>query len=231
MVRRSWLDGMIENFQHRWETNPQYRATMSGILGVVFLVFMCSCVGVVSAGANVALTSLGFGGGASGGVIDTNTGSRAVHSAGEIPIATVVLGPQQAIPETTLPSSGTPLPTATPSPTATATATPIPCTSNCGGGKGGGGGTISGTPIPTIWKAGTSVILHIHTSNPNTGYSLIFNLHGAATDLKQPAGVTDGTGNDDYTYNVPSYVTNGQGQITITGSDGSANTTYVQCTA
>lgn len=232
MVRKSWLDGMIENFQHRWETNPQYRATMSGVLGIVFLVFMCSCVSIVSIGANTVLNSLGFGSASSNAASgDQNTGSQVVHGAVSIPIATVTLGTPQAIPQTTLLPSGTPLPTPTTSPTATATATATPCTSNCGGGGGGKKGTISGTPVPATWIAGANVILHIHSSAPNIGYSLIINLPGyAVPDLKQPTGrYTDGSGNDDYPYTVPSYVTAGTGQITITGADGSGGTALIPC--
>lgn len=212
MVRRSWLDGVIESFQHRWETNPQYRATMSGVLGIVFLVFMCGCVGIVSAGANVALNSLGFGGGNNSNAApgDQNTGSKVVRGAVQIPIATVTLGTPQAIPQTTLPASGTPLPTPTPSPTATATATPVPCTSNCGGGGGGKGCpdcSVSGNGTPTPWKVNQSATVYVHTSKPNTPVNIIVDIGSGCTflnqgvlDPNQPA--TDGAGNGSWSFTV-----------------------------
>jgi len=107
--------------------------------------------------------------------------------------------------------------------------TATPCQSGCGGGGGGGKGTITATHSPATWIAGTTGTLYIHTSNPNTGFALIFNLPGAVTDTREPAGTTDANGNATYVYNIPTTVINGTGQVTLLGSDGSAGTAYIPC--
>jgi len=128
MIRRSRLDGAIERFQHRWETNPQFRATMAGVLGVIFLVFMCACVGLVSVSTQSALAAMGFGGSNNNSADQgsTYTGAKAAQGIATIPIATVMLGTPQPIPDATLPPSGTPLPTPTLAPTPTTPPRPRP---------------------------------------------------------------------------------------------------------
>src|SRR5512146_1635886 len=41
MGRRSWLDSIVYRFQHHWETNPQYRAAVSGVVGLVLILSLC----------------------------------------------------------------------------------------------------------------------------------------------------------------------------------------------
>ncbi|HEU5342770.1 MAG TPA: hypothetical protein VFU60_00345, partial [Ktedonobacterales bacterium] len=45
MRRPSSLDRWVENFQHNWETNPQFRAMWSGGLGLAIVVMLCACLG------------------------------------------------------------------------------------------------------------------------------------------------------------------------------------------
>jgi len=207
MARTSWLDDLIQRFQHRWETNAQYRTAMSGVLGIVLLLFLCSCVGLVTTGANVALASLGFGTGASD-QSSGNTGTKEVKGVATFPIATYVPKTPNAIPQGTVPSSGTPKPTVTPQPTPTDTPLPTPCTTNCGGGPGGGGGcpscTVNASASPSPWIHGQKGLVVVHTSKPNVGINIIVNYPGTpcSSQLNQGAGLTDGNG--DYTWQVGS---------------------------
>ncbi len=136
MTRKTWIDDFLERFQHRWETNSQYRAAMSGVLGLVFLITICACVGVVSTGANSVLHAMGIGSTANDGPGQTGSTGSDIKGVVTFAVTTVTPGPAGSIPFATIPTSGTPIPTATPSPTPTDTATATPCVSNCGGGGG-----------------------------------------------------------------------------------------------
>jgi hypothetical protein len=199
MIRTSWLDDLIERFQHRWETNPQYRAAMSGVLGLVFLITMCTCVGLVTAGANVALASLGFGS-SSGDQGGSNTGTKEVKGFATFPVTTYVPQTPNAIPQGTVPSSGTPLPTPTAQPTATDAPTATPCQSNCGGGGGGGGGgcqscTVTASGSPTPWVHGQQGFVNVQTSRPNVPINIIVSFSGGCpSQLNNGAGMTDASG-------------------------------------
>jgi hypothetical protein len=70
----SWLDQWVARFQHRWETSSQYRAVVAAVCGLVLIVLMCSCTGILATVANAGLASFGGGGSGSG---NTNTGRRA----------------------------------------------------------------------------------------------------------------------------------------------------------
>src|SRR5262249_34403050 len=160
-------------------------------------------VGLVTTGANVVLASLGFGSiGASDQGSNNNTGTREVKGAATFPVTTYVPQPPNAIPQGTVPSSGTPMPSATPQPTPTATPipppgprSPPPCPSNCGGGGGGGCPscvvTVSTTPTP--WQRGKPATVNVHTNRPNVGINIIVNYsNGCSAQLNQGAGMTDG---------------------------------------
>ena len=54
------LDHLIHRFQHRWETNPQFRAAMSGVLGLSLIIFLCVGVAGVNAAASRVLGSSGL---------------------------------------------------------------------------------------------------------------------------------------------------------------------------
>ena len=56
--RRSGLDRLIYRFQDRWETDRQFRAMVSGVLGLVMIIALCSCMGVVTTIANNTVASV-----------------------------------------------------------------------------------------------------------------------------------------------------------------------------
>src|SRR5258707_5770693 len=82
--RISWLDSLVYGFQHRWETNPQYRAAVSGVAGLAMVLVLCACLGVLTTAANAALAGFGVGGG--NGLLHTNdTGTGQLAAGREIP--------------------------------------------------------------------------------------------------------------------------------------------------
>jgi hypothetical protein len=220
MIHASWLDDLIERFQHRWETNPQYRAAMSGVLGLVFLITMCTCVGLVTAGANVALASLGFGS-SSSDQGSGNTTTKEVKGFATFPVTTYVPQTPNAIPQGTIPDSGTPLPTATPQPTATDAPTATPCQSNCGGGGGGGNCTtctIADSIAPDPLVGGQSATVSIQTGQPNIQINIIADVPGCVTQLNNATTYTDGSGNGSWTFSVCGAATHGtRANITVSG--------------
>ncbi|MGZ6392189.1 MAG: hypothetical protein ACXWQZ_23370, partial [Ktedonobacterales bacterium] len=190
MRRNSWLDRIVFDFQHRWETNPQYRATVSGVVGLLLIVAMCSCTGIVSVLANGALASVGLGTGSGpttnqgSGVL--NTGTNDITGAKQFAIPTQVWTPGVVPPASPIPNSQTPAPTATSAPTPTDTPTPTPCTSNCGGGGGGGGGysvkvTASISPIPLVGLNSATISIHTSVPTDNVGFLLTTDTNGTYT--------------------------------------------------
>ncbi len=147
MRRPTWLDQIVYSFQHRWETNPQFRAMASGLVGLVVILMMCSCMGVLNATANSALAAIGLGGtGSSANIEGTpNTGTNQANGYQPIPTPSVVYPTGVVPPEATVPQSQTP----PPYPTATSTATP---TDTPGPGGGGGGGSCNGGGGGTSWS-------------------------------------------------------------------------------
>ena len=73
--RPSWLDYFVRRFQDRWETNPQYRAMVSGVVGLALILTLCTCTGLMTVVSNSALASLGL----------TN-GSGITHNSTPIPV-------------------------------------------------------------------------------------------------------------------------------------------------
>lgn len=136
MGRRSWLDSIVYRFQHNWETNPQYRAAVSGVVGLVLILSLCTCMGVLNRTAGAALAAVGLGTGDAGPLGTPNTGTNRVGCCNSFPTPTVLYPTNGPPPLATVPESQTPppYPTATDVPTATDTPTP---------GGGGGGGTPS----------------------------------------------------------------------------------------
>jgi len=221
MIRTSWLDDLIQRFQHRWETNPQYRAAMSGVLGLIFLISMCTCVGLVTTGANVALASLGFGTGSNDQGSNNNTGTKEVKGFATFPVTTYVPQTPNAIPEGTVPNSGTPMPTATPPPTPTNTPTPTPCTTNCGGGGGNNCSTctVDDSIAPDPLVAGQNATVSFHTGQPNIQMYVIADVPGCVTQLSNPATtITDASGNGSWTFKVCGGANHGsRANITVSG--------------
>ena len=217
MRRLSWLDSLVYGFQHRWETNPQYRAAVSGVVGLLTILMLCACLGVLTTVANATLA--GFGAGSSGGVlVSSDTGTGKLAAGQKFPTATPPSLPAGALAAGAIPNSQTPKPGPTEAPTPTDTPTATPCTSNCGGGGGGGGGggnagTVSGSASPTPWVHGQTGVIHAHTSAGNVGIAIILQYANGVTQTYEPAGQTDGAGN--FTYSVQVLNSPGQAKITI----------------
>lgn len=161
MRRPTWLDQIVYGFQHRWETAPQFRAMASGLVGLVLILIMCSCMGVLNATANSALAALGLGGGGNNAQATPNTGTNQVNGYQPIPTPSVVYPTGVVPPVATVPDSQTPAPGPTPTntpPPATPTDTPGP------GGGGGGGGSCSGGGSGTSWSF-SNVCPPVHGQN------------------------------------------------------------------
>jgi hypothetical protein len=211
--RISWLDSLVYGFQHRWETNPQYRAAASGVAGLAMILVLCACLGILTTAANAALA--GFGVGSGNGLLSTNdTGTGKLAAGHTFPTATPPTVPAGALASGgAIPNSQTPKPGPTEAPTPTDTPTAAPCTSNCGGGGGGGNsGTVSGSASPTPWVHGQTGFIHAHTSAGNVGIAIILLYANGVTQTYEPAGQTDGAGN--FTFSVQ--VLNSPGQVKIT---------------
>ncbi len=181
----TWLDQMVRRFQDRWETDPQYRALVSGVVGLVLVVTLCACTGLLTLEGNTLLASVGLTNSSSGGNnITDNSGSATVAAGASFPTAT--FGPvySSATPGVSTPvgtvqtSSLTPLPNATPSPSPTAAGG----TPTGGGGNNatfvctgsGSGITWTFSPCPLVHgQAGTLTISA--PGYPNTGTNIIVN--------------------------------------------------------
>ena len=149
MRRPTWLDRIVYGFQHRWETAPQFRAMASGLVGLVLILIMCSCMGVLNATASSALAAIGLGGSASAAPQGTpNTGTNQLNGYQAIPTPTVIYPTGVVIPTGAVPQSQTPPPNVTPTSVPSATPTDTPTS----GGGGGGGGSCNGNGHSTSWS-------------------------------------------------------------------------------
>ena len=159
------LDHLIHRFQHRWETNPQFRAAMSGVLGLSLIIFLCVGVAGVNAAATRVLAAVGFGSaGANQGNLDP--GGQIVNGNWTFYTPTVPEWKGGATPGSSpIANSQTPQPSPTPTATPPDAPTATPCKSNCGGG----GVTITAACVPTPCQrhAGAAATLTFHTSKPN----------------------------------------------------------------
>ena len=137
---------MIHRFQDRWETDRQFRAMFSGVLGLVMIVALCSCMGVVTTVANNTLATVNAARDSGTTSKNTNTGTGQVQALPTFPTATVPPWPQSGPPTYgVIPNSQTPVPSPSAEPTATEMPTATPCQTGCGGGGGGGGGSFGAT--------------------------------------------------------------------------------------
>lgn len=153
MRRPTWLDRIVYGFQHRWETAPQFRAMASGLVGLVLILIMCSCMGVLNATASSALAAIGLGGSTNVSAQGTpNTGTNQVNGYQAIPTPTVIYPTGVVPPQATVPQSQTPPPNVTPTSAPSPTPTDTPTS---GGGGGGGGGSCNGGGNGTTWVIGT----------------------------------------------------------------------------
>ena len=130
------LDHLIHRFQHRWETNPQFRAAMSGVLGLSLIIFLCVGVAGVNAAATRVLGAVGFGS-SGGGQGNIDPGGQIVNGNWTFYTPTVPDWKGGATPGSSpINNSQTPQP----SPTPTATPPDAPTATPCRGGNCGGGG-------------------------------------------------------------------------------------------
>jgi hypothetical protein len=174
MRRPSWLDAMLERFQHSWETNPQFRAIWSGAAGLVMIVGLCAIMAFAATFAGAIGGTLGGGG---TGTFISQSGPNAQATDVAFPLTTLTPWPTPNVPAAqNIPASKTPQPSPTPAPSPTPEPTATPCTgSGCGGGGGGGGGgndKITVSVTPAIFTYGKAVYANIHTSIPNEGYAI-----------------------------------------------------------
>jgi hypothetical protein len=232
MRRPTWLDQIVYSFQHRWETNPQFRAMASGLVGLMVILIMCSCVGVLNSTADSALAAIGLGGTGNAGVQGTpNTGTNQANGYQPIPTPTVIYPTGVVPPQVTVPQSQTPPPGPTATSTPAASDTPTP-----GGGGGGGGGSCTGNGGGgTSWSfsnvcppihgqsvtftlsapryGGQQVQLHVTCGSTLIGYASPFALPGsgiwsqtvtlAASDSGQCSGFYQISGGPTATINGP----------------------------
>jgi hypothetical protein len=163
------LDHLIHRFQHRWETNAQFRAAMSGVLGLGLIIFLCVGVAGVNAFATTALAAVGFGSGSNRNQGNLDPGGQIVNGNWTFYTPTVADWKSGGTPGSNpIPDSQTPQPSPTPTATPLDAPTATPCKSNCGGGGQTGNVTASWAPIPWQSTSGT-VTFTVHTSDPTTG--------------------------------------------------------------
>jgi hypothetical protein len=201
---------MVHNFQHNWETSPQFRALWSGGLGLTIVVMLCACLGVaftfagtVAARMSGTDTTQTFGPPPAGTPHGCGADCNLTFPTPTVPSWAPPLIPQgQPIPPSLTPA---PTPTAMPTPTPVPTAVPgPPCTSNCGGSAG----TVTITSTnPSPLKQGTAGSVVIHTSQPNVPVviNITWQTGGFAPYTNNGAGYpTDANGDFTLNFTVPS---------------------------
>jgi hypothetical protein len=201
------LDHLIHRFQHRWETNAQFRAAMSGVLGLGLIIFLCIGVAGVNAGATRVLAAVGFGA-AGGNQVNIDPGGQIVNGNWTFYTPTVPNWNGGATPGSNpIPNSQTPAASPTPTATPQDAPTATPCRSNCGGG---GGVTITGAcvPAPCHWFRGQPATLTFHTSKPNNPINMFIHWSNGADWLSAGGQygspqATDGNGDATWTFAVP----------------------------
>jgi hypothetical protein len=217
------LERAIRRFQDRWETNRQFRAMASGVIGLVMIVALCSCMGVVTTLANSALA--GFSAARDSGTAgNTNTGTGLINGVPTFPTSTVPAWQEGGVPPySVIPNSQTPVPGPTQPPTATPNS----------GGPGGPGGptTCNGghrqstwalTPCPQVHgQSGTLTISSPANAGASLNIVLSFGCNSCTLLFTPQQGYKlDGAGNATINYMVPAAAANSQvpisGMINIT---------------
>lgn len=195
------LDHLIHRFQHRWETNPQFRAAMSGVLGLSLIIFLCVGVAGVNAAANRVLGAVGFGS-SGGGQGNNDPGGQIVNGNWTFYTPTVPDWKGGSTPGSSpINNSQTPQPSPTPTATPPDAPTATPCKSNCGGG-GGKTGNVTASWNPSTWHGGMAVTFTVHTTNPDTGAPQPNVGVAIAGDYIDEHGQTTNS-NGDYTSYIP----------------------------
>jgi hypothetical protein len=201
------LDHLIHRFQHRWETNSQFRAAMSGVLGLSLIVFLCVGVAGVNAVATRVFAAVGFGGAGNQDQGNLSPGGQIVNGNWTFYTPTVPDWKGGATPGSNpIGNSQTPQPSPTPSATPPDAPTATPCKANCGGG--GQTGNVTASWTPSTWTSGMSGgTFTVHTSNASDGspkarVGVAIIMHWATgTYLDENGETTDANGN--YTSHPP----------------------------
>jgi hypothetical protein len=220
--RISGLDEVVRRFQDRWETDRQFRAMLSGALGLVMVVALCACMGVVTTVANSALAGVNGNG---SGSQNSNTGTGKVNVPPSFPTTTVPPWQQSGPPAyTIIPNSQTPQPAPTHPPTATP--------DNQGGGGGGIPTTCDGAGSHATWALvpcpqvhGQSGTLNLSVPrHPGAALNILINFGcNGCTVLYPPTQgyKLDATGNASISYTVPAAAANStmpiSGYINVAG--------------
>lgn len=223
--RMSTMDRIIRRFQDRWEMDRQYRAIMSGALGLVMIVALCSCMGVVTTVANNALAGVSSARNADGSQ-NANTGTGQINGVPTFPTSTVPPWTQSGPPPyTIIPNSQTPVPAPTHPPTAT------PAPNNGGGGNlpttcNGNQGRESWALTPCPQLAGQNGTLTISAQRyPNATLNIVLSF-GSCNNCTylftpQQGYKLDANGQASITYTVPAGAANStvpiSGMINIGG--------------
>lgn len=231
MPNRNALDIIIQRFQHRWETNRQYRAVLSGGCALVLLVTLCGLMGVVASATQAVLASTGFGANQSSSAAisaaDQNTGSAALSANPEFPTPAVTFVVGNVPAASPIPSSQTPAPTPTVPPTPTPVPTATPCKTNCGGGPHDSVSITGVSPNPVV--SGQSVTISWHTQIPNEGVNVIIKGTGTILSAGQAALSSDGSGNGSWTVNIPGGFCGGSLQFLVNVQSGAGTLTNIPC--
>jgi hypothetical protein len=224
--RPSWLDQFVRRFQDRWETNPQYRSLVSGLVGLVLVLTLCTCTGLLTVVGNNVLASVGLTSNNSNSGIDANTGTNNVQKAQSFPTATFGPFTNQPTPAgNPVPSSQTP----PPGPTATATQSvdnnptptsgaPNTATFICTGGNSGVTWTFSPCPL-VVGQAGSLTISA--PGYPNAGTNILVNFGNCTKNsvctIDDPPGQgfnLNGSGVETISFTVPKDVEVGGPPVT-----------------
>ena len=211
MRRVSWLDQIVYRFQHQWETNPQYRAAATGVIGLVVVLTMCSAMLLLSTTANSALAAIGLGVSNNAPTGTPNTGTRDVNGYLQFQTPVVTYPPQTPPVVATIPDSQTPLP----GPTATDTPSPTD-TPTGGGGNYACSGRQNGisfnlSPCPT--SAGQNVTFYISApkyANRSANVLITFGCQANGCGSVYEPTQLDGSGNWSVTLPVPSAASGSQ---------------------
>jgi hypothetical protein len=201
------LDHLIHRFQHRWETNPQFRAAMSGVLGLSLIIFLCVGVAGVNAAATRVFAAVGFGS-SGGGQGNIDPGGQIINGNWTFYTPTVQDWKGGATPGSSpINNSQTPQPSPTPTATPQDAPTATPCRGSCGGGGGGTTITAACVPMPCHWSPGASATLTFHTSKPNNPFTVFVHWSNGADWLTAGGQYgapqsTDGAGNATWTFTV-----------------------------
>jgi hypothetical protein len=242
--RPSWLDYFVRRFQDRWETNPQYRAMVSGGVGLVLILTLCTCTGVMTVVSNNALVSLGLASSGNGSNINSNTGTNKLTGGSTFPTATFNTVPTGGATPIGSPigNSTTPVPSTTVAPTegADPTAAPTSGSNNsqfvCTGTADGVTWTFNPCPL-IVGKSGSLTISA--PAHPNAGTNIIVSFgacpKGDCTIDDPPSGgfKTNASGVEVISFTVASDVQVGvapvTGEIGISGGPTTSINTVGSC--